>query len=293
MGQLNDNDTGQRKHLSQGTTLSRNKLFPTKKRVMHKPKQKSMQRLAGKVAIITGASRGIGAATARFFAREGAAVVLAARDEQALQSISEEIQVGDGRALAVPTDVGDPDSVEELIQRTVETYGQLDIAFNNAAGGGGRPKPLADIPIEGYDRALQISLRGIFLSMKYEIPAMLDSGGGVIVNMSSTAGLDAVPGKAEYVASKHGVIGLSKTAALDYARQNLRVNALAPGPILTHRLKDAPEQARERFRVTVPMRRIGQPEEVAATVTWLCSDEAAFITGATIVIDGGQLVGIR
>jgi NAD(P)-dependent dehydrogenase (short-subunit alcohol dehydrogenase family) len=261
--------------------------------LIHKTKQKSMRRLAGKVAIITGASRGIGAATARFFASEGATVVLAARDEQVLQSISEEIHADDGQTLVVPTDVGDPVAVNELVQRTIGTYGHLDIAFNNAAGGGGRPKPLADISIEVYDRALQISLRGIFLAMKYEIPAMLNGGGGVIVNMSSTAGLDAVPGKAEYVASKHGVIGLSKTAALDYAQQNIRVNAVAPGPILTHRLKDAPEQARERFRVTVPMGRIGQPEEVAATVTWLCSDEATFITGATIAIDGGQLVGIR
>ena len=122
---------------------------------------------------------------------------------------------------------------------------------------------------------------------------MLGSGGGVIVDMASTAGLDAVPGKAEYVASKHGVIGLTKTAALDYAQQNIRVNVVAPGPILTYRLKDAPEPARERLSATVPMHRIGQPEEVAATVAWLCSDEASFITGATIVIDGGQLVGIR
>ena len=129
--------------------------------------------------------------------------------------------------------------------------------------------------------------------MKYEIPAMLDHGGGVIVNMASTAGLDAVPGKSEYVASKHGVIGLTKTAALDYAQQNIRVNAVAPGPILTYRLKEAPEQGREHLRSTVPMHRIGQPEEVAATVTWLCSDESSFITGATIISDGGQLVGIR
>lgn len=259
----------------------------------YNPKQNSIRRLAGKVAIITGASRGIGAATARFFAREGAAVVLAARDEQAMGAIAEEIIARDGQALVVPTDVGDPDAVNNLVRQTIDTYGRLDIGFNNAAGGGGRPKPLADIPIDECDSALQISLRGIFLAMKYEIPAMLDSGGGVIVNMASTAGLDAVPGKAEYVASKHGVIGLTKTAALDYAPQNIRINVVAPGPILTHRLKAAPEPARKWLSATVPMHRIGQPEEVAATVTWLCSDEASFITGATIVIDGGQLVGIR
>jgi NAD(P)-dependent dehydrogenase (short-subunit alcohol dehydrogenase family) len=253
----------------------------------------STQRLAGKVAIITGASRGIGAATARFFAREGAAVVLAARDKDALNAVSEEIRTDGGQALAVPTDVRDPDAVKTLVRQALDAYGRVDIGFNNAAGGGGFPKPLAEITLEEYDSALQISLRGIFLAMKYEIPAMLDNGGGVIVNMSSTAGLDAVPGKAEYVASKHGVIGLTKTAALDYAQQNIRVNAVAPGPILTYRLKDAPEQGRDYLRSTVPMRRIGQPEEVAATVTWLCSDESSFITGATIIIDGGQLVGIR
>jgi NAD(P)-dependent dehydrogenase (short-subunit alcohol dehydrogenase family) len=251
------------------------------------------EQLAGKVAIIVGASRGIGAVTAHLMAKAGAIVVLAARDEQALHSVYEEIVANGGQALVVPTDVGDPVSVNQLVQRTTETYGRLDIASNNAAGGGGRPKPFAEIPVEDYDAALRTSLRGIFLSMKYEIPAMLRSGGGVIVNMSSTAGLDAVQGKADYVASKHGVIGLTKTAAIDYAQRNIRVNAVAPGPILTYRLTDAPEQARERFRETVPMHRIGQPEEVAATVTWLCSDDASFITGATIVIDGGQLVGIR
>ena len=131
----------------------------------HDTQQNSTRRLAGKVAIITGASRGIGAITARFFAREGAAVVLAARDEQAMRAIAEEIIASDGQALVVPTDVSDPDAVNNLVRRTIDTYGHLDIGFNNAAGGGGRPKPLADIPIDAYDSALQISLRGIFLAM--------------------------------------------------------------------------------------------------------------------------------
>jgi NAD(P)-dependent dehydrogenase (short-subunit alcohol dehydrogenase family) len=260
---------------------------------MKETRNKSTQCLAGKVAIVTGASRGIGAATAHFFACEGAAVVLAARDKDALNTVSEEIQAGGGQAMVVPTDVRDPDAVRALVQRTVEAYGRVDIGFNNAAGGGGFPKPLAEITLEEYDSALQISLRGIFLAMKYEIPAMLENGGGVIVNLSSTAGLDAVPGKAEYVASKHGVIGLTKTAALDYAQHNIRVNTVAPGLILTYRLKEASEQGREHLRSTVPMRRLGQPKEVAAAVTWLCSDESSFITDATIIIDGGQLVGIR
>lgn len=244
--------------------------------------------LAGKVAVVVGASRGIGATTARAFAAAGAAVVLAARDESALSSVVRDIQAAGGRALAVPTDIAEPSAVERLIQRTLDTYGRLDVAFNNAASGPA-PAPLAEIPLEGFDHAVQVNLRGVFLAMKHEIPAMLASGGGAIVNMSSTAGLRGVPGIAAYVATKHAILGLTETAALDYAERNIRVNAVAPGPILTDRLSSLPEQARELVSRAVPMRRIGRPEEVAATVTWLCSDQASFITGATIAIDGGRL----
>lgn len=247
--------------------------------------------LEGRVAIITGASRGIGAATSRAFAAAGAAVALAARDEAALASLADQLLSGGGRAIAVPTDVADPASVERLVDRTVGAFGRLDLAFNNAAGGGQRPTPLADLPVDAYDSAITITLRGVFLSMRYEIPAMLEAGGGVIVNMSSTAGLEGVGGLAGYVSAKHGVIGLTKTAALDYADRNLRVNALAPGPILTDNLKRAGEDAQRLAALAMPMRRIGRPEEVAAAVVWLCSDQAAFITGATLPIDGGKLAG--
>ncbi len=247
--------------------------------------------LEGKIALITGASRGIGAATAQHFAHEGATVVLAARDEQALEAVAKSITATGGQALVVPTDVGDPASVENLIKQTIAAYGRLDVAFNNAAGGGNRPTPLADISVGDFDSAIQINLRGIFLAMKYEISAMLANGGGAIVNMSSTAGVQGVPGIAGYVASKHGVIGLTKTAALDYAQKNIRINVVAPGPVLTDRLKALPEQAREPILRAVPMRRIGLPEEIAATVAWLCSDQASYITGATVPIDGGRLVG--
>lgn len=247
--------------------------------------------LEGRVAIITGASRGIGAATSRAFAAAGAAVALAARDEAALASLAEQLLSRGGRAIAVPTDVADPASVERLVDRTVGAFGRLDLAFNNAAGGGQRPTPLADLPVDAYDSAIAITLRGVFLSMRYEIPAMLEAGGGVIVNMSSTAGLEGVGGLAGYVSAKHGVIGLTKTAALDYADRNLRVNALAPGPILTDDLKRAGEDAQRLAALAMPMRRIGRPEEVAAAVVWLCSDQAAFITGATLPIDGGKLAG--
>lgn len=247
--------------------------------------------LEGRVAIITGASRGIGAATSRAFAAAGAAVALAARDEAALASLAEQLLSRGGRAIAVPTDVADPASVERLVDRTVGAFGRLDLAFNNAAGGGQRPTPLADLPVDAYDSAIAITLRGVFLSMRYEIPAMLEAGGGVIVNMSSAAGLEGVGGLAGYVSAKHGVIGLTKTAALDYADRNLRVNALAPGPILTDNLELAGEDAQRLAALAMPMRRIGRPEEVAAAVVWLCSDQAAFITGATLPIDGGKLAG--
>ena len=247
--------------------------------------------LAGKVAVVFGASRGIGAATARAFGHAGAAVALAARDASALEGVANAIQTAGGRALAIPTDVSDPAAVARLVARTLDAYGRLDAAFNNAAGGGRPPTPLAEIPVDDYDSALAINLRGVFLAMKYEIAALLQSGGGAIVNMASTAGLSGVRGMSAYVASKHGVIGLTKTAALDYAERNIRVNVLAPGPILSERIAGLDKAARAQIAQTVPMRRIGLPEEVAALVVWLCSDQAAFMTGATLTIDGGRLSG--
>jgi NAD(P)-dependent dehydrogenase (short-subunit alcohol dehydrogenase family) len=246
--------------------------------------------LADKVAIITGASRGIGAAAARTFAMAGATVVLAARDKQALAAVAEDIVASGGQALAVATDVGDPASVKRLVAQTLDAYGRLDAAFNNA-GDGHMPTPLADVAVDDFDRAVRVNLRGVFLCMKYEIPAMLESGGGAIVNMSSTAGLNGVRGIAGYVAAKHGIIGLTKAAALDYAARNIRVNAVAPGPIRTDRISQLSDAAREPIVRAVPLGRIGRPEEVGALAAWLCSDQAGFITGATIPIDGGRLSG--
>jgi NAD(P)-dependent dehydrogenase (short-subunit alcohol dehydrogenase family) len=247
--------------------------------------------LAGRVAVVTGASRGIGATTARAFAAAGATVVLAARDEARLAALAAEINAQGGRALAVATDVADATSVERLVARTVEAFGRLDIAFNNAAGGGHGPMPLADVPIEAYDSALAVTLRGTFLCLKYEIPAILAAGGGAIVNMSSTAGVDAVGGLAGYVSAKHGVIGLTKVAALDYAERGIRINAVAPGPILTDHLVQAGEEMQRRAGMAMPMRRIGRADEVASAVVWLCSDAASYITGVTLPIDGGKLAG--
>lgn len=177
--------------------------------------------LEGRAGIITGASRGIGAATARAFVAAGVAVALAARDGAALAALAEELSFDGGRAIAVPTDVADRASVERLVDQTVDAFGRLDLAFNNAAGGGQAPTPLAEFPVDAYDSAVAITLRGVFLSMKYEIPPMLETGGGAIVNMSSTAGLEGVGGLAGYVSSKHGVIGLTKVAALDYAERGV------------------------------------------------------------------------
>jgi NAD(P)-dependent dehydrogenase (short-subunit alcohol dehydrogenase family) len=250
--------------------------------------------LEGKVAIITGASRGIGAETARVFSAAGASVALAARDEAALADLADELSSDDvgGGAIVVPTDVGDAGAVERLVAKTVEAFGRLDVAFNNAAGGGQAPTPLADLPIDAYDSAIAITLRSVFVSMKYEIPAMLEAGGGAIVNMSSTAGLQAVGGLAGYVSAKHGVIGLTKTAALEYASHGIRVNAVAPGPILTENLQHAGPEMQRRAGMAMPMQRVGRPLEVARAVLWLCSEHASYTTGATLPIEGGKLAGM-
>lgn len=247
--------------------------------------------LGGRVALVTGASRGIGAAVARKFCAAGAAVVLAARDGDALDELARQLVEAGGRAIPVPTDVGDAAGVARLVERTVSEYGRLDIACNNAAGGGQPPTPLADVTVEAFDAAFAVNLRGVFVAMKYEIPAMLATGGGAIVNMSSTAGSQAVGGLAAYVATKHGVQGLTKVAALDYAEAGIRVNAIAPGPILTDNLIRAGVAGQQAAAAAMPMRRVGSPEEVAAATVWLCSDQASFITGTTLIIDGGKLAG--
>jgi NAD(P)-dependent dehydrogenase (short-subunit alcohol dehydrogenase family) len=246
--------------------------------------------LHGRVALVAGASRGIGAATAEAFAAAGAAVVLGARDLAALRIVTARIEAAGGRALAVRTDVSDVGSMRNLVGQALAAYGRLDAAFNNATAGP-RPAPLADIDPGEFDEGIATNIRGTFLGMKFQIPAMLGAGGGSIVNMASIAGLNGTANLAAYVAGKAGIIGLTKVAALDYADQGIRVNVVAPGPILTHHLQAAGLEAQRLAGLSTPMRRTGTAAEVASTVLWLCSRQSSFITGAVIPVDGGQAAG--
>lgn len=255
-------------------------------------KQNVDNHFTGKVALITGASRGIGAATARLFAQVGATVVLASRSEEELARLVEEIQSSGGEALAVQTDVADAASVENLVKRTVDAYDRLDIAVNNAGMASGNI-PLAEIPVDLFDQVIAVNLKGVFLGMKYEIPAMLAVGGGAIVNLSSTVGLVGTgAGLAPYIASKHGVVGLTKAAALEYARQHIRVNAIAPGTTRTsvNERWIADEQIRQRITSGIPLGRVADAVEVAEAILWLCSDAASYVTGVTLPVDGGYVV---
>ncbi|WP_046768177.1 SDR family NAD(P)-dependent oxidoreductase [Jiangella alkaliphila] len=249
------------------------------------------ERFRGEVALVTGASRGIGAATARAFAAAGAAVVLVARDADALAAVRAGIEADGGTALVVAADLTRADDAARMAEPAVERFGRLDAAVNAAAAHGGRPTPLAGLAVEEWDRTIAVSLRGAFLSLRAEIAAMVPSGGGAIVNVASTTGFEAVAGLAPYVAAKHGLIGLTKTAALDHAADGVRVNAIAPGPTHTEQLDRAGPAARERVAAAVPVHRLGTPDEVAAAALWLCGDQAAFVTGATLAVDGGLLAG--
>jgi NAD(P)-dependent dehydrogenase (short-subunit alcohol dehydrogenase family) len=259
----------------------------TGRELSHQPED---QRLRGRVALVAGASRGIGAVTAEAFAAAGAAVVLGARDTAVLESVAGRIRSHGGQALAVGLDVTSADSVRHVVDQAVSTFGRLDAAFNNASAGPW-PAPLANIDPDEFDVGIATNIRGTFLGMKFQIPAMLDSGGGAIVNMASIAGLNGTANLAAYVAGKAGIIGLTRVAALDYADRGIRVNVVAPGPILTYHLEAAGPQAQRGAAQSTPMRRVGSPAEVAQAVLWLCSDQSSFITGTVLPIDGGQAAG--
>jgi len=244
---------------------------------------------AGKVALVTGAGSGIGLATAKAFGEAGASVVLADRGEDAVRAAAEGLSASGGKALAVRCDVTDDTQVASMIDRTVFAFGRLDAAFNNA-GVMQRRVDTAEISGDEWDRVMAINLRGVWSCMKYELPQMLRNGGGAIVNCSSIGGVIGVPGLAAYHAAKHGVIGLTKTAALEYATRKIRINAVCPGTINTpmaESLTGGDPKILAEFLKDEPIGRIAEPEEVAAAVLWLCSPGASYVVGHALLVDGG------
>ena len=239
-----------------------------------------------KVALVTGAASGIGRATAVAFAAEGAHVAVLDRTDEALLQTADAIRELGGEVLVISCDVSVPEQVEAAVTRTVETFGRLDIAFNNA-GVENKAAPLAEITLDEWDRILDINLRGTFLCMKYEIGQMLKQGGGVVVNTSSGAGVRGVAGGSSYAASKHAIIGMTKSAALDYAKSNIRVNAILPGNIETPMMDRFTSGDIQKAIDLEPVGRLGKPEEIAEAVLWMSSDLGAFVTGASISVDGG------
>jgi NAD(P)-dependent dehydrogenase (short-subunit alcohol dehydrogenase family) len=242
----------------------------------------------GKVALVTGAGSGIGRASALAFAREGARVAVVDIDAANAAETVAKIEAAGGEAFAATVDVSQAGQVRAVIEQTVQTYGRLDCAHNNAGILG--PRALtADFPEEDWDRIMSIDLKGIWHCLRFEIPQMLSQGGGAIVNTSSSAGLAGMRGFPAYTAAKHGVAGLTKTAALDYVRQGIRVNAVCPGFIKTPMIEGVPPDT-EQPDPTVPAGRLGKPSEVAEAVLWLCSDAASYVTGHMLVVDGAMLV---
>jgi NAD(P)-dependent dehydrogenase (short-subunit alcohol dehydrogenase family) len=250
-----------------------------------------MNDLSGKTAIVTGGASGIGEATAVLFAENGCNVVVSDLDERKGNEVVEKIKQAGTKALFIKTNVGNPGDCEHLINTTTKTFGSVDIAFNNA-GIGGESNAVADMSIEGWNRVINVNLNSVFYCLKYELLQMQKQDKGAIVNNSSILGQVGFANAAAYVAAKHGVVGLTQNAALEYSAKNIRINAIGPGFINTPLLTEAGMDDNIKQSVLVPMHpigRLGESREVAELVLWLCSDKASFVTGSYYAIDGGYL----
>ncbi|EPX61186.1 3-oxoacyl-[acyl-carrier protein] reductase [Cystobacter fuscus DSM 2262] len=260
-----------------------------------------MKGLTGKVALVTGGSSGIGLATARELGQAGAKVALVSRGKERGEAAERALREEGLEALYVPADMGRSEDIRRMVGTVVEKWGRLDVAVNNAALGDMMLVPLTELPEEEFDRILGVDLKGVWLCMKYEIPEMLRAGGGAIVNVSSINGLAGTPMGSAYTAAKHGMHGLSKTAAMEFARQGIRVNVVCPGAHRTPMLEGLmekmspgdPRKAEEQYYLArIPMGRLGAPEECGRAITWLLSEEASYVNGCVMTVDGGVMAGV-
>jgi NAD(P)-dependent dehydrogenase (short-subunit alcohol dehydrogenase family) len=246
-----------------------------------------MTDMNGKVAMLTGAARGIGAAAAQSFVQRGANVVICDVLADDARATVEALKAAGGKADFVLTDVSDPDSVKAAVEHTVSTFGRLDYALNNA--GIFQAAPLAELEVEDWQRVVNVNLSGVFYCLKFQLQHMLQAGSGAIVNTASVWSYAASGGQTAYVATKHGVVGLTKNAALDHGGSGVRINAIAPGPIQTPMTAGVPDEVMAKIIARTSSNRYGQPEEVARAATWLCSEEASYVNGSVLSVDGGWL----